>query len=60
MRDAGECLTGLTKEVYKAGVIVETSRFPAEMEVSGFIKGETDWLWVRWSSITVLRFKPWW
>jgi hypothetical protein len=29
-------------------------------EVSGTTRGETDWLWVRWSRITLLRFMSAW
>ena len=35
---------GLTIDVYRAGLMVEMSRFTREMEVSGLTRGETDWL----------------
>ena len=51
---------GLTIEVYRAGLMVEMSRLTREMDVSGLTRGETDWLLVKWSMMTILRFRPGW
>jgi len=51
---------GLTIDVYRAGLMVEMSRFTREMEVSGLTRGETDWLLCKWSMMTMLRFRPVW
>ena len=50
----------LSTEVYRAGLMVDTSRLTAHSEVSGFTRGETEVFWVRWSSITRLRLLPGW
>ena len=55
-----EQFVGLTREVYKAGLMVEMSKLTGEMEVLGLTKGEIDWLWVKWSRMTLLRFRPGW
>ena len=42
--DEGDMWVGLMRELYKAGVIVDTSKFTGDIEVSGLTRAEIDWL----------------